>query len=230
MNKSFCPSGVSFKHTAVCVQGSDISSKNTASLNDENQSASPHKFTRVLTLSLRHFLYSGVLFFFFLMWTIKDYKWTIFLAFPSSSQLCSVRRQAYARLLFLCCSVCANSLSVGALWRISRTKHEAVMFKEDKEPCARYPSMFHTLRDMCWGVPAVVTAGAAGLCRQWPSYAAPQCQVGDAPSLRPQGLSCGMLTSLSLSQLSSSSLWLRGLVSHSQTLWNSCREDVILQA
>lgn len=60
---------------------------------------------------------------FFLMWTIKDYKWTIFLAFPSSSQLCSVRRQAYARLLCLCCSVCANSLLVGALWRISRTKH-----------------------------------------------------------------------------------------------------------
>lgn len=166
MNKSFSPTRVSFKHTAACVQGNDISSKNTASLNDENQSASLHKFTWVLTLSVRHFLYSGV---FFLMWTIKDYKWTIFLAFPSSSQLYSVRRQAYARLLCLGCSVCANSLLVGALWRINRTKHEAMMFKDDKEPCRRYPSMFHTPRDTCWSIPAVVTAGAAGLCRQRPS-------------------------------------------------------------
>lgn len=45
MNKSFCPTSMSIKHTAAYIQGSDISSKNIASLNDENQSASPHEFT-----------------------------------------------------------------------------------------------------------------------------------------------------------------------------------------
>lgn len=34
MNKSFCPTSASFKHTAVCIQGRDRASKHAASLND----------------------------------------------------------------------------------------------------------------------------------------------------------------------------------------------------
>lgn len=84
MNKSFCPTSVSFKHPAAYIQGSDISSKNIAGLNDENQLPACTNLHECL-----HYQ-SGISctpVAFFLMWTIKNYKWAVFIAFPPGSQL-----------------------------------------------------------------------------------------------------------------------------------------------
>lgn len=181
-------------NTQLHASRGDISSKNTAGLNDEHQSASLHRFTWVLTLSVRHFLYSHDFFNGNCQGLQMD-------SFPCISSQLSVSSRADARLT-LGCSLCTHSLGVGALCRISRTQYKAVMFKDYKEVCG----WFGTLIAKCWCVSAAGTVGAVLSEASWSTTGTP-CQMLCFPSY-------DTLIFVSLSWLSSSSAWLQELDNH----------------
>lgn len=102
MNKSFCPASVSFKHTAAWSREVTYLQRIEQPEWWKSACQSAHIYMSAYTISQAFPLHPW----FYLTWTIKDYKWTVCVAFPPSSQPCAVSRtQAHPRHSLV--SVCA---------------------------------------------------------------------------------------------------------------------------
>lgn len=146
INKSFCPTSVSFKHTVICIQRWNIFKEYSRPEWWTSVCQPAQIYTSAYTV--RHFLYSHDFFSGNCQGLQMD-------SFPCISSQLSVSSQADTRLT-LGCSLCTHNLGVGALCRISRTQYEAVIFKDYKELCGQ----FGTLTAKCWCVSAAGMVGA----------------------------------------------------------------------
>lgn len=83
MNKSFCPTSVSFKHPAA--RSREVTYLQRIEQPEWWKSACQpaHIYMSAYTISQAFPLHPW----FYFVWAIRDYKWTVCLAFPPSSQL-----------------------------------------------------------------------------------------------------------------------------------------------